>query len=186
VAASATCDVSCLVPADCTSFGPCFTCDGGWCRFAQGRACVPGDEQVPTFSGYAEQEIVVDDGTGACGTGVCLVNHFQGRVSCPYGQTADQALTDPQCALRDGSGAVSVAVTPQLLGRRADDAVYCSCRCDGPLGSANFCACRDGFVCTPLVGGSNPLAGSYCVKDGTVWYDDVAADLCDRSLANCE
>ena len=53
-----------------------------------GVACTPGDENSPFFPGFAVTEDVIIQGAPECGTGVCLVNHFQGDVSCPLGQAA--------------------------------------------------------------------------------------------------
>jgi hypothetical protein len=121
------------------------------------------------------------------------VNHFQGRVSCPYGQsqaTADDCVAGQNAACADPNSAqyktscrkpgedgvdiadrINIEVPGQLKERQADDAVYCSCRCDGPDAAARYCECPDGFSCENLVEdiglGKGQLAGSYCVKDGT-------------------
>jgi hypothetical protein len=145
---------------------------------------------------------------------VCIVNHFQGRVSCPYGQKQEQidpgsahlAPTDPgrcripgtdgkhcvdgntppnpvACPTGEGNGltnidAISVPVDSQLVYRNAQDTVYCSCRCKGPDTTAKYCECPSGYVCSELVKelglGPSQLAGSYCVKTGTV-YDPLQA-----------
>jgi hypothetical protein len=55
-----------------------------------GDPCTPEDEYVSTFSGYQDTEVNVESRSFQCETRVCLVNHFRGRVSCPYGQTQDQ------------------------------------------------------------------------------------------------
>lgn len=57
-----------------------------------GNACVPSDEYSSTFSGCALGDVTLDSGSGLCESRLCLVNHFQGRVSCPYGQTSDEAF----------------------------------------------------------------------------------------------
>jgi hypothetical protein len=209
-----------------------------------GDPCVPEDEYLTTFSGFAVGEVNVESRSFQCLTRVCLVNHFQGRVSCPFGQTEDgyddenflaanptcgpiknsgrskcSALNvapssmDPpdfQCANldpgddnctdagslcadascapggaeharscrvpdRDGSeleDRIQVPVDPQYVDRKAEDTVYCSCRCAGPDPSARYCACPSGFTCEPLVddlglGEKGQLAGSYCIRDGT-------------------
>ena len=56
-----------------------------------GDPCIPPDEAAPVFGGFsvAEEHIVAAD-FAACHTGICLVNHFQGRVSCPEGQSPSQ------------------------------------------------------------------------------------------------
>jgi hypothetical protein len=50
-----------------------------------------------------------------------------------------------------------VAVDPQVRARQAADAVYCSCRCDGPDAKARYCECPSGFACEKLVGQNSRL-----------------------------
>jgi hypothetical protein len=64
-----------------------------------GDPCVPEDEYRQDFNGYAITEVNVESKSFQCETRVCIVNHFQGRASCPYGQ--EQATIDP------GSGHLS-------------------------------------------------------------------------------
>src|SRR5690606_4311600 len=56
-----------------------------------GDPCVPEDEYLTTFSGFSQDEVNVESRSFQCLTRVCLVNHFDGRVSCPYGQIEDPA-----------------------------------------------------------------------------------------------
>jgi hypothetical protein len=130
-------------------------------------------------------------GNTQCATDLCLVNHFQGRVTCPYGQSNQAATTgddpSPQYQSEQGychvpgttdqANRVKLAVPPQLTGRPPSDAVYCSCRCALPDGGPAECACPTGFDCIELmraVASANPYpyAGSYCVKTGTA-YDSA-------------
>jgi hypothetical protein len=55
-----------------------------------GDPCIPEDEYLRDFPGYEIQEVNIESRSFQCETRVCLVNHFQGRVSCPYGQTASE------------------------------------------------------------------------------------------------
>jgi hypothetical protein len=58
-----------------------------------GDPCTPEYESDPQFSGFALTEGYIESRSFQCGTRICLVNHFQGRVSCPLGQAAE-AITD--------------------------------------------------------------------------------------------
>jgi hypothetical protein len=155
-----------------------------------GDPCVPEDEYQTDFSGFAVNEVNVELRSFQCETRICLVNHFQGRASCRYGQTEAEAMTSPHCHIPSSTDAVTVEVQPQLEARQTEDAVYCSCRCDGPDSNARYCQCPTGFACVKLVdelglpGGQ--LAGSYCIKDGTE-YDKATLDLsaCSRSTQSC-
>jgi hypothetical protein len=148
-----------------------------------GASCLPGDELRVDFSGFGETEASVELGSPECDSGVCLVNAFRGRASCPYGQPADpndptrpDPSYEPACLTpamdSAGSAPVTVAVTAQLTVRRPEEAVYCSCRCNGPEGAGPYCACPTGFECAPLVKelglkSGDSFAGFYCVKAGT-------------------
>jgi len=177
-------------------------CDPG----GVGDPCIPEDEYRQQVPGYAVTEVNVESRSFQCETRVCLVNHFQGRVSCPYGQTleeAEECVGGGDCSTGNGKGCrvpgtngeniedrIEVAVSPQLLERSADDAVYCSCRCDGPDESARYCECPSGFACVELVEdlglGAGQLAGSYCIKEGTRYNTQQSVGTkCDKNAKNC-
>ena len=163
-----------------------------------GDPCVPEDEFRTDFSGFALGEVNVESRSFQCESRVCLVNSFQGRVSCPYGQigNADEVdgVENPQqrCVIPGGNPTqqqdlVIPPVTPQRAARPPEDAVYCSCRCNGPDPNARYCECPSGFSCTELIpdfgpefGGQN-LSGSYCVRSGTNVDNplDVSPTLCE-------
>jgi hypothetical protein len=143
-----------------------------------GDPCVPEEEYAPDFPGFGVEEIGVETQSLQCMTRLCLVNHFQGRVSCPRGQTqADLALEGSDRARcrapgsSDARTAVRVPVAAWDLDRPPDRAVYCSCRCDGPDPKAHYCECPKGYACTELIPdvgfGASELPGSYCVREGT-------------------
>lgn len=131
-----------------------------------GTPCIPSPELSTSFLGFDSREVVVDRDNAACGTGVCLANHFQGRASCPYGQneSATAASTVPTGHARCGSGTPAPsdpcctpgsdqavlssldvgastpahsAVLPQCSDRTAARVVTCSCRCANPQGKTD-------------------------------------------------
>src|SRR3954471_6960701 len=74
-----------------TIFGMlCLGCPSG----GVGDPCTPEDEYQQIFSGYQVGEVNLESRSFQCETRLCLVNHFEGRVSCPYGQS--KALADSQ------------------------------------------------------------------------------------------
>jgi hypothetical protein len=148
-----------------------------------GAACVQAVEADPSFAGYQPTEVSVETGSANCATGVCLVNHFRGRVTCPYGQPdpAFSSRSTEECYTPEpGHERVTTKVDGWIApgsvgapsGRTSNDAAYCSCRCDGPDPSVDYCECPMGFECTPLIDeigrGRAAIAGSYCLKAGTV------------------
>jgi hypothetical protein len=59
----------------------------GCAQTGVGAPCTPEQEYDPTFLGFAVGEVNVESKSFDCQTRLCLANHFQGRVTCPYGQT---------------------------------------------------------------------------------------------------
>lgn len=160
-----------------------------------GDPCTPEDEIQPDFSGFSVDEVNVESRSFQCETRVCLVNHFQGRVSCPYGNSKSSvksAVPPPDCVIPSYKDKITVAVDPQIVKRRAADAVYCSCRCDGPDSNARYCECPSGFSCTKLVdklpiGKGGQLAGSYCIREGSAYLKNSVdtSSTCRYDLHNC-
>lgn len=155
-----------------------------------GDPCTPEDEYDINFSGFSVEEVNVESRSFQCETRVCLVNHFQGRVSCPYGNDASSVNAGKNqkpgnCFIPGSQDPIKVAVDPQIQTRQANNSVYCSCRCAGPDKNARYCDCPSGFACEKLVdklplGEGAQLAGSYCVREGTVYdkNDVVTSDTC--------
>jgi len=173
-----------------------------------GDPCRPEREYDPSFTGFDVDEVNVESKSYQCQTRLCLVNHFQGRVTCPYGQKIDGTPPDggdKACVLPgtvDGKvtgdtndDKVGATVAPNFQDRNADKAVYCSCRCANADGAtddgANYCSCPDGFSCEQLVGSigavsSEQLSGGYCIKSGTK-FDPVSRPNvpCNPTAKNC-
>ncbi|HEY5374672.1 MAG TPA: hypothetical protein VIK01_13385 [Polyangiaceae bacterium] len=156
-----------------------------------GDPCTPEDEYNANFPGYDPKEVNVESKSFQCETRVCLVNHFQGRVSCKYGQAsaADAKCFIPGSDKTNPANVIQQAVTPQLTARQADTAVYCSCRCDGEDKNARYCKCPSGYACSHLVDnlhlGGGQLAGSYCVRDNTAYSQSQLGTQCDGSTQSC-
>lgn len=173
-----------------------------------GDPCTPEQEYDKFFNGFAEQEVNVESKSFQCRTRVCLVNHFRGRVSCPYGQSSDKAAPggDATPCMVPGTNTPvegdsndprkKAFVSPQCADRAADKTVYCSCRCADINGQKpsdqSFCECPDGFTCEPLVtsigNGNEGLTGSYCIKTGTKYDPNTACNQgdCDPVTKKCQ
>jgi hypothetical protein len=171
-----------------------------------GAPCTPSLENDPAFTGFKITEETIETGAPECGGGVCLVNHFQGRVSCPLGQPAPGEGSDESCQMAGadgksnaGKGCCSPDAQKPALGpvcgqcqgqngnatRNAENAVYCTCRCGVAEGSPDepdydFCSCPEGFECSEIrknLGvGEQSLTGKYCIRRDTAY--DANQDQC--------
>jgi hypothetical protein len=163
-----------------------------------GDPCTPELEYQRDFRGFDIDQVVFESRSFQCQTRLCLVNHFRGRVTCPYGQDEQGVSRSSGPCLVPGTnervtgepGAPKGAkVEAQCLDRTVDRAVYCSCRCSNTAGrtddGANYCACADGFECTQLsgsIGSSNEgLTGGFCTKKGTTYGTSACGSSCDKS-----
>jgi hypothetical protein len=64
-----------------------FACESG----GVGDPCIPDDEYSTTAGGFSMDMVTIEARSFQCATRVCLVNKFQGRVSCPYGGSEEDA-----------------------------------------------------------------------------------------------
>lgn len=138
---------------------------GGCNSTGVGDPCTPEAEYSQSFLGFSAQEVNIESKSFQCQTRLCLANHFQGRVTCPYGQGSTGAPISPatSCGTENGNPygcctpiqqvvdgidqtltppavddpKVGATVLPQCLDRTADKAVYCSCRCANVDGQTN-------------------------------------------------
>lgn len=180
-----------------------------------GDPCTPEAEYSQYFLGFADSEVNIESKSFQCQTRLCLANHFQGRVTCPYGQDINSSgaviappgatspcstpIGEPVTGINPVTGVVDnpmvgATVSPECVDRTAADAVYCSCRCaniDGQTNDgANYCTCPSGFSCTQLVSSigatDQNLAGAYCIKNGTEYSPgNSCLSFCDADLKNC-
>ena len=152
-----------------------------------GDPCIPNDEFYPGYSGATETGAQIEDRSFQCETRVCLVKHFRGRVSCPYGNLEGRGrkpITNPSFnPIDDDEGAeckvpgTDITVTANVPSQCASrvDQVYCSCRCAGADKAAKYCDCPDGFKCekatTPLDPDLMDPNDKYCIKASDTWTD---------------
>lgn len=133
-----------LLPTACSSAGV-------------GDPCIPEDEYKPGFAGFTVSEEFIESRSFQCETRVCLVNYFQGRVSCPLGQALPTACT-PDAGCDEGECVESVTLAPEctsneqcqqfagICNTASADSPYCECNPD------NADTCPAGFTCTDVDG----------------------------------
>jgi hypothetical protein len=200
--------VALLVLSACGSSGRIAPSDAGAEGTSEGAAqtpigasCTPTIESSPTFAGFDVMELDFDTNNAACGGGVCLLDHFQGLTDCPYGQDssgkpippATTACTVPGTGqpVAPQSAQTGDAIRPWCADRQPSATVYCSCRCANAAGQtddgATYCTCPGSFSCMQLVAGSGPMAGAYCVEDGTTYDPNTAcAQTCNPATYPCQ
>ncbi len=59
-----------------------------------GDPCIPEDEYSAAFAGFKVTEENIESRSFQCSTRICLVNHFQGRTTCPEGQAPPVTILD--------------------------------------------------------------------------------------------
>lgn len=105
-----------------------------------GDPCIPDEEYDPTFQAFSLDDVNVESKSYVCLTRLCLVNHFQGRVTCPYGQTS--AGVGPTGPANSNAAAVSSQYGCTIPGGTP-----------GPAGSPDNILATD--VSVPKPGGGN-------------------------------
>ncbi len=117
------------VPTACTSGGV-------------GDPCTPEQEYVAHFAGFDVAEAYVESRSFQCATRVCLVNHFQGRVSCPLGQSSSDLVS---C---DGPGDTRCGPTGKCTASETYAPVCNACDPTQDPGCTPV-ACPTGLTCDP-------------------------------------
>lgn len=118
-----------------------------------GDPCIPEDEYNPGFAGFKVTEDNIESRSFQCQSRICLVNHFQGRVTCPEGQppptTCKEGDPDGKCDAAKGEACERAAVfaPPPEINLETNEP-FC------PAGftveaAGNYCACTPGTTTCP-------------------------------------
>ena len=157
------------------AFGACVLgCPSG----GVGDPCIPNTEYNPADQGASESGAQIEDRSFQCETRVCLINHFRGRVSCPFGNKGGgSTYSDAEDCFVPGTGVkVTANVKPQCPDRK--DSVYCSCRCGGTDSAAKYCDCPSGYVCQEVTASLDPTLmrphDKYCVRENDSREDNYS------------
>jgi hypothetical protein len=159
-----------------------------------GTPCIPSQETSATFDGFASSEISLESIPTKSGTPTCLVDHFQGLVTCPYGQSASGEA--PACAApctTSGGEPVVGAVEPQCVDRVASKVVLWTCRCANTEGRSDdgdtYCTCPTGLSCTQLISSigdsGSGFAGGYCATSAEAAGAGSCGATCNPATHPC-
>jgi hypothetical protein len=118
-----------------------------------GDPCIP--ERIPCSKdkgcGYDQTESYIESSSVQCRSRLCIVHKLD---------NGNNTVGDPTVLCDDDPDNAN-CVHPENL----DESVYCTCRCDGPKTSVQFCECPHGFECTEILKlGGDGIKGSYCVR----------------------
>lgn len=181
-----------LIPLACTAGGV-------------GVPCIPEDEYSFRFPGFKVTEDIIESRSFQCATRICLVNHFQGRVSCPLGQPApkdDQGLdgciaefdseggfiggqgscSDGQLCVQAGSFSPSCDPTQG----EAADAFCFSLGAGSQCNPAGFCECSQNADCTNTGLGTNAIVSCDAKTKQCVSYACHEENDCQQVGATAE
>lgn len=114
-----------------------------------GDPCTPEDEYDTQFPGFKIAQENIESRSFQCSTRICLVNHFQGRVSCPFGQGPNLIKScngpDDKNTCAQGESCVQSQVFAPECCDAADDACASACpeglQCDV---KRRICGCTQG------------------------------------------
>lgn len=109
-----------------------------------GDPCTPEDEYDPQFPGFKVTQENIESRSFQCKTRICLVNHFQGRTSCPLGQDPPEFCDpgNPQC-----SDSAKKCVEAQALAQPCAADADCAATTGICNKKGGFCACTQDAQC---------------------------------------
>ncbi len=96
---------------------------------ASATPCTPEQEYLTDFLEFNINEVSTESKSFQCQTRLCLVNHFRGRVTCPYGQNMDGTPKSPatsccnaqnQATCKANAGCCTPGVPQPVAFRRPD------------------------------------------------------------------
>ena len=134
-------------------------CQGG----GVGDPCTPEDEYDPQFGGFKVTEENIESRSFQCQSRICLVNHFQGRVSCPLGQQDTQVKQcspnnmGSDCAAGENcveSASIAAPCDPTHANKGNDDCLGFGNKCNA---AGKFCECGTSSDCLNLGTPSHPF-----------------------------
>jgi hypothetical protein len=124
-----------------------------------GDPCTPEDEFNTQFPGFKIELENIESRSFQCATRICLVNHFQGRVSCPGGQPAPTqcipANKGTECNACKGDGDCRGGTcqggqcSPQRACMLSQTYAPTCTTCDGTDPNCVPTTCPSGLMCDP-------------------------------------
>jgi len=152
-----------------------------------GDPCTPEDEFQTNFSGFKVTQENIESRSFQCESRLCLVNHFQGRVSCPLGQPPKEVCTgtdgtctnpDEKCVL---AGEFAAECTKETAA--TDCAKYAgTCNAAGYCDCSSNDQCPENYVCD--VDGTHRCEQYVCHEKGNCQDPNAEGDANWKDKAN--
>ncbi len=155
-----------------------------------GDPCTPEDEYDARFAGFKVTEENIESRSFQCQTRICLVNHFQGRVSCPLGQGPRQACNGLDDATTCGQGQKCVESATFAPECDPDSEGNGSVQCGGRTCNreGRYCECASATDC-PLDGtwfcSAERLCKAYVCHDETDGCQRAGVDAAENEGKAC-
>jgi hypothetical protein len=113
--------------------------------------------------GFNVSESYIESSSVQCRSRLCIVHNLDNK-------SGGQVPADPTKVCGESPGQGQPAWT-RADGCVTEDelsaSIFCTCRCDGPSTSVEFCSCPSGFSCQEILSlGGDGIRGSYCVRKG--------------------
>jgi hypothetical protein len=118
-----------------------------------GDPCIPEDEYNADFAGFKVTEENIESRSFQCSTRICLVNHFQGRVTCPLGQLAPTACRPGPTKGHDKGDCMGEGEICMEASVNAPDCVPPPASCKVAADCPGNGSCVDGHCPEPCSGG---------------------------------
>ena len=119
--------------------------------------CTPAVGDTPKKCGFNLQESYIESSSVQCRSRLCIVHKLDNDSN-------GTVPADPTQICPEGASKADRAAGCVTEGE-VSDSIFCTCRCDGPSTSVEFCQCPDGFACQEVLTlGGDGIRGSYCVK----------------------
>ena len=158
-----------------------------------GDPCTPEDEYNTQFPGFKVEQENIESRSFQCQTGICLVNHFQGRTNCPAGQPPPaqcNGLGDTSCS--NGRACVlSQTYAPACAPcDRADPTCVDTCqaagfadRCDA---GSSYCGCTSDQTISGVQFRCEPAANCTTGSCPRVLNSYVCHQPATDTITNCQ
>jgi hypothetical protein len=135
-----------------------------------GDPCVPesipcDDPTVNRNCGFRDSESYIESSSVQCRSRLCIVHKLKGRGGNTLADPRDLEGKDEGVDWNPDEGGTQTDGPSRVGQQDLDQSVYCTCRCNAPKETREFCECPSGYKCEEVLTlGGEGIKGSYCVR----------------------